>query len=210
MTVAIYSESPADEAALRIIVDAALVQATKSAVHERIRPYGWTSVVGGLPTIIRHLHFNRPDVDGLIVVVDSDKSPVHEPSHEVAGDMAGCRLCDLRRAVDAVTRHLTPLPQRRPLRIALGVAAPALEAWLRARQDVHISELAWARALASGQFQFSTQSLKRDLYGTDRPSLTLETERMVAAAQEIATDLALLERRFPAGFGALITSLRSW
>jgi hypothetical protein len=52
--------------------------------------------------------------------------------------------------------------------------------------------------------------LKRLIYGTERPSLKLETERARAAAIRVAEDLGELEARFPNGFGPLAAELRRW
>ena len=79
MKLAILSESPADEAALQVLVGYVLGEPF-ATLKTALRARGWPSVEQVLPPIIRHLHFNT-DADGLVVVVDSDDSIVHTPEH---------------------------------------------------------------------------------------------------------------------------------
>lgn len=211
MNVAIYSESPADEAAIRILVDAILGTATNVVEHIRIRPSGWPSVVQALPGIVAHLCFHRPDADGLVVVADSDNSPVHrEPAGPDVPCNLRCRLCEIHQTLAREIARIGATAPRSPLKTAVGVASPAIEAWLLAGMGVHVTESAWSRGIETGQFAFTKQELKQKLYGTTRPSLRLETERMVEAAHRVAKDLPMLERIYPSGFGALSRSLRAW
>ena len=74
MKIAIVSESPADEAAIKILVDA--IVGTESELFPiRTRPYGWTNVFKLLPNIVTGLHYGT-DVEALVVVVDSDEAMV--------------------------------------------------------------------------------------------------------------------------------------
>jgi len=52
--------------------------------------------------------------------------------------------------------------------------------------------------------------LKWRVYGTDRPSLPLETKRALEEVQRHRSDVRRLETDFPAGFGLLAEDLRSW
>jgi hypothetical protein len=210
MKVAIYSESPADEAAIRVMVDAVLGQATDVVEHVRIRPNGWTVVLQNLPTILRYLHFHRPDAEGLVIVVDSDESPIHRRPPAPTPCDAGCRLCQINAIIAREVGHIGAASQRPPLKTAVGVASPTIEAWLLAGLNVHVTESAWDRGMSSGQRPFTKQQLKQELYGTTRPSLEQERKRMVEAAQRVTVDIAALERIFPTGFGSLIRDLRSW
>ena len=83
MKLAILSESPADEAALRVLVEYVL-GAPFTTVHSALRARGWPSVEQVLPAILRYLHF-QTEADGLVVVVDADDSPVHTIEHEAPG-----------------------------------------------------------------------------------------------------------------------------
>jgi hypothetical protein len=109
-----------------------------------------------------------------------------------------------------VQRQLRPVTSRLPFKIALGVAVPAVEAWYRCGVDSHVSEAAWIMGLQSGTYPYTKNGLKQSVYGTDRPPLALETKRAAEEAQRVIQHLALLERLFPAGFGALARDVRSW
>ena len=94
MKLAILSESPADEAALRVLVEYVL-GAPFTTVHSALRARGWPSVEQVLPAILRYLHF-QTEADGLVVVVDADDSPVHTIEHEAPGyHHPLCRICRL-------------------------------------------------------------------------------------------------------------------
>src|SRR5438874_13743429 len=99
MKIAVVSESPADEAAIKILVDAII--GTESDLYTiRTRPSGWTRVFQLLPNIVNALHYGT-DVEALVVVVDSDESPVHRKSHEpLREENPECRLCHLRGTLE--------------------------------------------------------------------------------------------------------------
>ena len=210
MKVAVLSESPADEAAIRILIEGIVGRQTQSADTSQFRRGGVTRAFGILPAVLRHLHC-RTDADALVVVVDSDRTPVHKPEHEQAGGAdERCRLCKMRRTIDPVLARLRPVQGRPQIKIAVGIAVPAIEAWYRCGLDPHVTEAAWIASLPSGPFPYTTRSLKEDVYETSRPSLELETRRATKEAQRLTQDLQLLEQCFPTGFGALAREVRSW
>ena len=212
MKVAIFSESAADEAALRVLVDAILgVESEPVSLHLFRARRGWTNVLSQLPAVFKYLHY-RTDAEALVAVVDSNGSPVHVPAHEKPGNaVADCRLCRLREIVGETRRAVGSVPGRGPLRAALGLAVPAVEAWYLCGVDPHATETAWARDLMAGvHAPTRVRKLKQDVYGTDRPSLPQETERAKAAARRLAEDLSGLDRDFPGGFGALKRDVRGW
>lgn len=67
MRVAVLSESPADEAAIRILVDGIIGRPTQLAAMPPIRARGVSGVFNILPAILKHLHY-RTDADALIIV----------------------------------------------------------------------------------------------------------------------------------------------
>ena len=210
MKVAVLSESPADEAAIRILIDGIIGRQTQSAEMPPIRARGVSGVFGILPTVLKHLHY-RTDADALVVVVDSDRTPVHKPEHEQDGGAdENCRLCKIRQTVDPVLGQLRPIQGRPQIKIAVGLAVPAIEAWYRCGLDPHVTEAAWIASLPSGHFPYTTRSLKEDVYGTSRLSLELETRCATKEARRLAQNLQLLEQCFPTGFGALTRDVRSW
>ena len=61
-----------------------------------------------------------------------------------------------------------------------------------------------------GQMPYSIGDLKRQLYGSSHPSLSVETGDMKAAAERLSRNLTTIDRLFPDGFGALAKTLRAW
>jgi hypothetical protein len=210
MKIAVVSEYTADEAALKILVDAVLGIETDLVTARKWRPQGWSHVLALLPKIIKDLHYSS-EADGFVVVIDSDDSPVHVGSHEIfeAGD-AQCRLCQLRSIVANEFRTLSTVSSKGTLKHALGLAVPAIEAWYRCRLDPHVTEAEWARGLRGERLTYDKKSLKQSVYGSDRVSNSKKTEVATQAARRLATDLEQLAQRFPDGFGSLIRDLRGW
>lgn len=210
MKVAVLSESSADEAAVRLLVEAVLGLQTTSIEPLTLRSRGWPAVRDVLPAVIRHLHFHT-DVEGLVVVADSDRSAIHTAQHDMVEEgQPGCRVCELRNVHLLTRRRMAERVGRAPLKVAIGVAVPAVEGWYARGVVPHVNEAAWSRALQSGQFPYTNASLKKTVYGTERPSISLETARAVEAANRLANDIDGLEADFPGGFGALATDLRRW
>ena len=206
--VALLSESPADEAALRVLVG--YVLGPFEVVPPSLRARGWPSVEQVLPPILRHLHFHT-DADGLVVVVDSDDSVVHDAAHEVPGyHHAGCRLCRLRAVFRRTLRHLPPARGRTRVLRAAGLAVPAIEAWLLCGRYPEVTEAAWLAGQDRGRLPYTRLELKVRAYGTDRPGLPLQTRRAVEEVSRHRGDIRRLENDFPHGFGALARDLQDW
>jgi len=209
MKLAFLSESPADEAALHVLVRDVLKQPF-TTVQATLRARGWPSVEQVLPAIVRHLHFNT-DADGLVVVCDTDDSPVHIAAHEAPGYFHPlCRVCRLRHAFRRTTKNLPPAHGRTRVLRAIGVCVPAIEAWLLCGRDTSVTEQAWIDGQASGVLPYTRRDLKWRVYGTERPSLQHETTRAVQEVTRHQGDLRRLENDFPHGFGALARDLREW
>lgn len=209
MKIALLSESPGDEAALRVLVEYVL-RRPFTLVPPALRARGWPSVEQVLPPILRHLHFNT-DADGLVVVVDSDDSVVHTEEHEAPGyHHAGCRICRLRAVFRRATKNLPPAHGRKRVLRAVGLAVPAIEAWLLCGRDTSITEAAWVTGQESGRLPYTRRELKWKVYGTERPTLPHEIKRAVQEVTRHAGDVRRLENDFPQGFGSLARDLRSW
>ncbi len=209
MKLAILSESPADEAALRLLVGQVLGEPLQ-LVTPTLRARGWPSVEQVLPPILRHLHFHT-DAQGLVVVVDSDDSPVHTEAHDAPGHHHPfCRVCRLRAVFRRTLKNLPPARGRSgPLR-AVGVAVPAIEAWLLCGRDDAVNEAAWVAGQESGRLPYTRAELKARVYGTTRPSLPWETKRAMEEIARHRGDVRRLEHDFPQGFGSLVRDLRAW
>lgn len=208
-SLAILSESPADEAALRVLVGSVLGRPF-TTVQANLRARGWPSVEQVLPPIVRHLHFNTA-ADALAVVVDSDDSVVHTAAHEAPGyHHAFCRICRLRAAFRRTVKNLPPARGRERVLRAIGLCVPAIEAWLLCGRDPSVTEQAWLDGQAAGRTPYTRGELKRRVYGTDRPSLQYETQRALEEVSRHRGDVRRLENDFPNGFGALARDIRGW
>jgi len=212
MKVAILSESPADEAAIRILADGLLAKETEPVLVPTPGSRGHRAVLNSVRPALNHLHYST-DADALVLTLDSDETPVHQRGHDEPGRAdEECRLWRLRASVEEVQRQLRPRQGRGPIKTALGLAVPAIEAWCLAGTDPHITESTWLLALQSGRFPFTKNGLKEKLYGTARPSLAVEKRCLVEQARRLVDQrkLELLEKRFPSGFGALAADVRGW
>jgi len=208
MKLAVLSESPADETAIAILMEAVLGGHFKH-VHPGLRARGWPSVEQVLPSIIRHLHFNT-DADGLVVVVDSDDSVVHTSEHEAPSYFhPQCRMCRLRAVFRQNTKKFPAAHGRNRIFRGVGIAVPAVEAWYLCGRDEQVSEAAWVEGQATGQQPYSRAELKFRVYGTDRPNLQLESRRALEEVRRQRHDLRRLENDFPS-FAALARDMRSW
>ena len=112
MKVAVLSESPPDESAITILVEAVLGASIERVAGPPLRSRGWPSVRGILPVVIRHLHY-QTDAEGLVVVVDSDSPLAHREGSIDAACRAGCRLCELRLVARLAIQQLSARPDRR-------------------------------------------------------------------------------------------------
>jgi hypothetical protein len=209
MNVAFLSESPADEAAIRVLVEAVL-QEPIQIVPAGLRARGWPNVAQILPAVIRHLHFNTA-ADGLVVVVDCDDTVVHDATHEAPGYYhPQCRLCELRAIFRRTTKKLPPARGRERVLRCVGLAVPAIEAWYLCGRAPDVTEAAWVSGRSAGKPPYTRRDLKQRVYGTDRPSLSFEIHRALVEVQRHRHDSRRLEADFPGGFGSLAHDLRSW
>jgi hypothetical protein len=210
MKVAIFSESPADEAAIRILIEGICGQPTESVLPAAIRARGWGAVFATLPAILRELHYHT-DVESLVVVIDSDLSPIHSQDHDRPGSAdPKCRLCALRTRVAAARSELRQRIGQSELKTALGLAVPAIEAWYLCGRNKQVSEAAWLTRTSKKKPPYTVVQLKREVYGTEHPSITLETDCAIREAQRVAANLPALLAAFPAGFGALHNDVSGW
>jgi hypothetical protein len=142
MKIAVFSESPADEVAIRILVGGILGRQTQVVTLPSLRTRGVSAVFELLPTVLKHLHY-RTDAEALVTVVDSDDSPAHLDLHEQpSGTDEKCRLCSLRQIIQKVQGELSPVIGRPLIRTAVGLAVPAMEAWYQYGVDPHVTEAA--------------------------------------------------------------------
>ncbi len=208
MKLAVFSESSADESAIRIIVEAILGVQTETIALPSLRTRGWPSVRNVLPSVLKHLHYHT-DAEACVIVVDSDDSSVHQDSHELNDADEECRVCQLNTSVNQTLKQVSSVSGQMPLKTAIGLAVPAIEAWYRCGIDPHITEAMLIQKQGSPIRELKNK-LKRDAYGTDRPSLELETRRAIEEATRLIQDLNIIEQLFPNGFGTFARDIRSW
>lgn len=207
MKVAILGEGDLDEIAARILIDGILGQPTEPVAFTLRTRRGWPGVRYQLPALLKHLHY-RTDAEALVVVADSDDSPIHQPAHEQPGQTdSQCRHCSLREVAGQELARLTPLPGRAPVKIAIGIAIPTIEAWFLCGNDHRASEAVWLTGGNSMRGATYRENLKRALHsGSALP----KAQRAQIEARRLAQDISLLENHFPAGFGSLVRVLKSW
>jgi hypothetical protein len=209
MKVAFLSESPADEAALRVLAEGVLGEPV-AMVQPGFRARGWPNVAQVLPAILRHLHFNT-DADGLVVVVDADDTVVHTAGHEAPGYFhPQCRLCQLRSVFRRTQKRFPRHCGRERVLRAVGLAVPAIEAWYLCGQEPPVTETAWLEGQTRGVPPYTRRELKWRVYGTDRPGLAFEIQEALANVRRHRGDLRRLEADFPGGFGSMAHELREW
>lgn len=208
MKVALLSESPADEAVLRVLVEAVL-GAAPTFVSPGLRARGWPNVGQILPAVIRHLHFNT-DTDALVVSCDSDDSVVHTEVHDAPGYFhPHCRMCQLRGIFHRTTKKLPEAHGRARVLRGVGIAVPALEAWLLCGREAGVTEAAWLEGQKKNRPPYARWELKQRVYGTDRPSLPHEISCAMRELERIGRDPRRLENDFP-GFAYLASDMRNW
>lgn len=124
MKVAILGESAADEAAVRIPLEGLLQAPTEPAGAFPLRHRAVEAALKALRPVLLHLYY-RTDAEGLVVVLDSDRTPVHPAGYRgPAACEPDCRLCRMRDIMSSTKATFRPVPGRPPLHTALGLAVP--------------------------------------------------------------------------------------
>lgn len=208
MKIAFFSESIADETALNILVAGILGEEIEQInLPNTIERRSSSHLDKLLPNILRGVYYYS-NAEALIVVSDSDDSPVHIESHETETNDK-CRLCGLRKAV---AETLAKLKGDKNFRVAIGVPVPAIEAWYLFGKNPQLYEATWIRKQNGEKITYNRISLKEETYGTSRPSIEMETECAVKEAKRIVENELLeeLEKSFPFGFGKFADEIRSW
>ena len=203
MKLAILAESSADARALRILADAILQSRSEDVTFPaHLQARGWPALRTVLPIVIKFLHF-KTDAEALLVVADSNHSPI-QPND------ASARLFELDSIVQREVGYLSNVHGKNALRVAVGVATPAIEAWLLSQTRTDVNEAEWERGLKSRSFPYTKLDLKRHLYGSERYTLAHETATMVHYAERLTASLDNLSAKFPIGFGRIVEALRNW
>lgn len=201
MKVAILGESSIDEAICQHLLETQLGRAIEP-VDIRIRSRGWSSIFKTLRTHLLHLE-HQTDADGLAVLLDSDFTPIHDATHAVQPH-AKCRVCQAWQIVSLARGELNRSAR---VKVAIGLAAPSIEAWLLVGES-DVGETPWRQMLRDDmdRAQSYRDTLKARCFGSRR----MIDERAIQLSHAMAADLATLERQFPDGFRTFATDLRSW
>ena len=209
MKIGFYCESPADQAAMAVFTEGILGKPPEP-INLDLKAHGVPGFFSALDGVFRGVHYNS-DAEGLIVVVDCDTSELHDTNHDaIAGGEENCRFCKVRRIISKATQRLKVRHGLPSLKVAIGVTVPTIEAWYLVGKHPGVGEAAWKVGLAAGCRVFASPQLKKLVYGTDRPSLELETKCEVAEARRIIANVTDIEMAFPVGFGLMAKEIRSW
>jgi len=204
MKIVVLAESPADRAAIEIFAQAILDDEIEFATVQP-RTGGYHAVAAAIRPNLLHLHYQR-SADGLIVVVDSDGTPIE------AGNTRG-RVHLLLSEIQDIQSQLSSSEKAPAIKTAVGVAAPSIESWLLFGINKQCTEAGWVVRLNDGQnTAVEIRQLKKQLYGTDRPDINLETQVMIERAKAIIDEnrLETFMQSFPYGFKQLVSDLRAW
>jgi hypothetical protein len=211
MNVAILSESDYDEGAIGLIAQKLSPQKLSIISHNIKMPSrGWTAAMAVLGPVYLRLHYD-PSAHGLVCVLDSDDTTPHTLEHETKNfTVLGCRYCEMRRKLDALQKSAASVAHRTfPLRIAIGLAVPAIEAWYQCGVDVHSTEAHFQR-LDVKQLYHERKRLKAATYGSVGAQGTVLADRSLQHAQRLCDDIAQIKRLFPCGFGMLARDILLW
>jgi hypothetical protein len=163
---------------------------------------GWNMIPSVLPAVIKHLHF-RSEADGLIILADSNHSSLLPGAPKNRREELSILAA---KTVEGLgVRHGRPR-----IRVAVAVAAPALEAWLLFHRYSEINESAWERGLVEKNDPYTKTLLKQRLYSVQRPSRDVMAMRRLEAAKEVKSRIHELRSRFPNGFGSFFEDILSW
>jgi hypothetical protein len=211
MKVAFFSESTADESALKILVSGILEdEIEETDLPNKLIYRSSTHLDRDLPAVISAVYYNS-NADALIIASDSDDTPVHISEHEDK-ENDKCRLCQLKKAVEMSLSRLQTFEGKELLKVAVGVPVPAIEAWYLFGINPQVSENYWIRFQNGEKIRYDRRKLKELVYGTHRPSLQKETECAIKEATRIVENELFegLTKDFPQGFGKMAGEVRLW
>jgi hypothetical protein len=207
MKIGYYCESPVDQAAMRVFTEGILGEPPEP-INMDLEAHSVPGFFSALDGVFRGVHWNS-DAEGLVVVVDCDDTDLHDPSHDTPGQAAeNCRLCEIRKIITRARNQVKPRQGRLALKVAIGLAVPAVEAWYLVGTNHQVEEKAWRPDSKMGRPPRSR--LKELVYGVSRPSLERKMECALNEARRIIRDLKAIEAAFPIGFGLMAQEIRSW
>ncbi|HEX8400059.1 MAG TPA: hypothetical protein VF644_21695 [Pyrinomonadaceae bacterium] len=213
MKIAIFSEFTTDEAVLKILVEGILGEEIEQIAYRKKLQSRGSGVPRDVPVVLRDVYYNS-EAEFLVVVRDSDDSPIHKKEHNKRGNKEAerCRLCELQKIVSSELANLSIMPGKENFKVAVGVAVPAIEAWLLCGVESYANEANWVnKQREKGSSTYNDRKLlKTKLYGSEIAPGNVKTARQVEAARRLSNNIEQLEKLFPAGFGSLAAEIRSW
>lgn len=209
MRIGILSESKVDEAAYKILVESILGQPVELYKDYRNRG-GWSQAKNLVRPVMQDLHYAC--ADGFVFIGDSDSTTPHIAGHENQEDgNPNCRLCQIKKLVNKILADLPARAGQAPLKVAVGMATPAIEAWLLSGIDPHCTEARFRDDHLNDRISRQTRlDLKEQKYGSLQASSDIRMKRTLENANRIAENLDGLEQKFQFGFGHLRKNLDEW
>lgn len=213
MKIAVFSESRTDEAALKILIEGVLGGEIEEVPYpNRLQSRG-SGVLRDVPAVLRGVYYNT-EAEFLVIVRDSDDTPIHKKEHYEPDnkEFEVCRYCELHQAVEFTLENLAVKQRKENFKVAVGVAVPAIEAWLLCDVEPYANEAQWINRQKEKAFSTynDRQTLKAKLYGSNITSSKNMIQCGTQAAEVLARNIKLLENSFPEGFGRMADEIRSW
>jgi hypothetical protein len=209
LRLALLTEAGTDDVVAQTIVQFLSGRPTEIVTPLIAPARGWPAVRDQVPGFVKGAYYHT-DADAIVVLVDSDLSTPHSAEHDTVGAVRGCRLCELRTMVRETLSGVSPVTGRAMPRTAVGVAVPAIEAWLLAGLDSRASEASWAQAQREARFFQIKRALKLAAYGAARVGEQVAIPRARHLILEALRKGDLLRQSFPAGFGAFADDILAW
>jgi hypothetical protein len=211
MRVAVLAESDADARALYTLASAVLAVPMERTLPEWDPPEGWPNLLGVIPVALRACYLNNL-ADGVICAADSDDDPIHVNEDEhVGGTSDRCRFCRIEKLISLTIGSAALRAGRKPLRTAIAIASPAIEAWYLFGREPHAKEDTWIESLKRNEPSRPFRlRLKKKVYDTERVGRNKKFRRAIEEAERLKADVRGLEAAFPNGFGAFARQLRTW
>ena len=213
MKIAIFSEFTTDENVLKILVEGIIGEEIEIVPYPNKLQSRGSGVPRDVPAVLSSVYYNT-EAEFLIIVRDSDDTPIHKKDHDEPNnkEIEKCRFCELHKIVESALEHLTHKQGKENFKVAIGVAVPAIEAWLLCGVNPHASEATWINKQKEKGFNLysNRKKLKAALYGSNISSDKTKVERGMESAKRLAQNIEQLETFFPDGFGSLANEVRSW
>lgn len=180
MKLAFCSEDQTDTSVLRALAERCCEEPVELALQEYVLPRqgGWTKATELAPKIARAVF--RTDAHGAVFVIDCDGSVPHDESHQRSPHQE-CRHCGMVRAArldEVLGWARNGLP---PLQFILAVPVQVLETWLLLAS----SSFPTHAPATYGRNATERKTLKRTLYGTERPDRGLMERIAVPIAKNL-------------------------